>query len=156
MQIPRRALHGDMDDGAVSVDAAGGKLVAERADGDGEIVGDDGGRAQVLNRIAALGDGLRRAIDRALECLLRFGRTLREHVDRGLKAEQHAVKALQQRIVQLARDARALVDALVQAQIEFVRDPADAELVRGPQQRETRHREQGLEPGRLVVRRRDR
>ena len=46
MQVPRRALRGDMDDGAVSVDAAGGKLVAECADGDREIVGDDGGRAR--------------------------------------------------------------------------------------------------------------
>jgi hypothetical protein len=49
----------------------------------------------------------------------------------------------------------ALVDALVQAQIEFVRDPADADLIRGPQQRETRHCDHGLEPRRLVVRRRN-
>jgi hypothetical protein len=101
MEIPRRALYGHMDDGAILVRSAGCELVAQRADRHGEIVGGPRGRTQVLNRIASFGDRLRRSIDRARELLLGFARTLREHVVRRLKAEQHPVKGLQQRIVEV-------------------------------------------------------
>ena len=63
--------------------------------------------AQVLDRVAPLGDGPRGRGNGFVEALRGLFRAPVKNVARGLHLDQRSLKALQQRVVQLPRDAHA-------------------------------------------------
>ena len=87
---------------------------ANDRDGLRQFVAHGCGRPQILNRVAAFGDGLISPIESAVQRLDGLSGMLGQQVTCTLKAEHQPLKALQQRVVQLPRDARPLGDAFIQ------------------------------------------
>src|SRR6266699_1373745 len=85
---------------------------------------------QVLNSIPALGDGLLRPGDRAIESLNCVFGSPGKHIASRLKSKKQSVEALQQRVVQLAGDARPFAHSLFQAHIELIRQLPHSEAVK--------------------------
>jgi hypothetical protein len=89
MQVLWRTFHLHQDSGRILARGRGCMMCCEvRTQGGNrrrQVVGDDCGRAQLVDRVPCLGDRLSGVIEGALECLLGFARTRWEQVINRLK-----------------------------------------------------------------------
>ena len=92
-------------------------LFTQGGHGLGQFVGDGGGGTQILNRIAALGDGLVGTIESLFESFLRSAR--RKQIVCRLEMEHQPLKTLQQRVVQFAGDPGSFGQPLFKLQSEL-------------------------------------
>jgi hypothetical protein len=95
--------------------------------------------AQVLDRVAPLGDRPRGHANGFVEALLGLFRAPGKHVARGLHLDQRSLEALQERVMQLACDARPFFKLHVECLHELMQtDPVDSAYRR--HEREHGHR----------------
>src|SRR6266849_6387920 len=88
--------------GAICRGLACPQFLTQYFDGLCQIVGNGCRRAQILNRIACLGNGFSGVIDRSFQYLLRLCDAAWEQVLNHLKTRQEPMEALQERVMQIA------------------------------------------------------
>src|SRR5215470_11135442 len=97
-----------------------------------EVALSDGFRTQVLDGTAALGDGLLRQRDRAIQSLHRLVWNPGKHVSSGLESKQGSVKALQQSIVKFTRDSSAFRQTFLKPAAESSRNLTHSQPIDRP------------------------
>ena len=86
-KISGRAFHFNVECWGITIGSIGSQRLSERTNSANEVVGDWGGRAQLLDRISPLNECLTSLIDRTVENAFRFIRPRTKQIGRCLETE---------------------------------------------------------------------